>query len=117
MKPILAMIVLVFVVLACFQLFCQLVYDCRLGKTSIEFVLFRSLSVWQVPYSDIAEIRPIARLAVFALRYLPFGFISRPAGRLVLLRRKTGLLLKVVLITPDKPEEFVVTVRKNLTNP
>jgi hypothetical protein len=100
---------------SCFHFFGHLVYDYRLREHSIAFMLFRTLRLWQIPYSNIACIRRIAWREVFSLGGVPFAYLSRPTGQLVLIKRNSGFF-KNVLITPDAPEEFVETVLKNLSS-
>jgi hypothetical protein len=111
MEPLLALAVLVVIVVCWFQLFGELVYDYRLEQESVRFILFRFIPVWRIPYSEIADISPASRLSLLSRRYFPpFGFMNKPAGQLVVIKRNRGIL-RNVFITPRTPAEFVAAVR------
>jgi hypothetical protein len=111
----LAVLILIIIVLGGFQIFGNTVYGCQLNEQSIDFMLLRRFRVWRLRYEDIAEVRPIKFYEMFSLGDLPFGFIGKPFGKFVALRRKSGLL-KVIVVTPDLPETFVSTIQQRLTN-
>ena len=109
-QPILACIALTAIVVGTFQLFGQLVYDYRLDRESIRFILFKIIPVWRIPYSEVIEIRPVSWRSMFSLRHPLFGFVSKPLGPFIRIRRNRGIL-RNVLITPTRPLEFVAAVR------
>jgi hypothetical protein len=90
----------------------RLIYDYRLLDDGIGLVLFRSLNIWKIPYSEISDIRKVSwnkgtgrqDISWFALK---LG--NRLQGNFVLLRRKKGLL-KEIHLTPRDADQFVSTV-------
>jgi hypothetical protein len=111
LKPALAAMVLVVVVLGFFRLVGDHVYSCRAEATAVYFRLIGYVPLWKIAYPDIVDVRTITYREVFALRPPPFSFISRPGAQLVLIQRNRGLF-KNVLATPSDPTQFVATVRR-----
>jgi hypothetical protein len=105
-----AIVVLVVVVLGFFRIFGDYIYSCRAEEGGIHFRFFRYVSLWKIPYSEIADVRPIAIRSLLSLRTFPFSFISRPGAQLVLIERNRGLF-KNVLVTPTNPDRFIATIR------
>ena len=83
----------------------------------IGFVWFARFHVWSCPLADIIDIKTISFGQLFAIRPAALNMVNRPFGRrYVLVRRRLGRFANVIL-TPDRPEDFVRLVRKAMENP
>lgn len=111
-SPATEILILAVVVIGWFRLFGYLVYDALLIETSIKFVLFRHIPLWKIPYSEIAEIRPIGIWPLLTLKSIPLFFVSRPGAPLVLIKRNRGIF-KNIVITPIRPNDFVAAVQQH----
>jgi len=97
-------------ILSCliFQFLGRYLYDYRISKTCIKIVLLAKIPLFRIPFSNIIEIRKISFKEGLGNddSYSALKFGNRIWGEGVLIRRKKGLFKKV-LITPDKPDEFI----------
>ena len=87
------------------------IYGYRITETGVEVVLFGRTPIMRMPFEDIAEIRKLRILEW--LRVGTLGLRSKFLGPTVLIRRRRGLLLNV-LITTDGADEFVQDVLRRL---
>lgn len=89
----------------------------RITGDAVEFVWFTRFRVWVCPLADVADIQTISFRQLFAIRPAALNMVNRPFGRrYVLVRRRRGRFANVIL-TPDRPEDFVRLVRKAMENP
>lgn len=89
----------------------RLIYDYRLTGDSLEILLFRVFPVYRVPFKEIESVYMTSwNQAKLGFSTLRLG--NRFARRFVVIRRKSGSL-RVLVITPDRPEEFVNRVSQN----
>lgn len=108
--PGLAMIV-VLLVFVCNAL--TLVYDYKIVDRGIQFVLFRRISVGLIAFEDIVEVRT-ARPWQSILSAVNFTNRFRYALKPILIRKRTGVLSKEVLLTPRNPESFLAIVKSKV---
>jgi hypothetical protein len=93
------------------------IYGYRITASGVAIMLFGTIPVWRVPFRDIAEVRktswsqtwPFRSLAMFSA--LRLG--NRVWGPIILIRRKTRGL-RIILVTPDRPDEFINEARQHL---
>jgi hypothetical protein len=86
----------------------------RITDDAIEFVMFGNLRVWHSSFDDISDIRLVSFARSFVLPAL--HLMNRPFAQYVLVRRRRGLF-RWVLITPDRPQEIVRTIREKIGIP
>lgn len=110
LKPALALLLLAIGVLGFFRIFGDCVWSCRAETSSVHFRFLRFIPLWKIPYSEIADVRPVPLHSLFTLKPFRFYFISRPGAQLILIKRNRGFV-RNVLITPVTPDQFVTTVR------
>ena len=113
MIPILAMIALVVLVISFFQFLGEYVYDYRLSDTSVEFIIFRQIKVWNVPFEEITDIRPALRSDMLSIQKPAFMFVSHPLGKFVFIKRNKGIFRQII-VTPNNRNEFVDNVRAKI---
>ena len=108
---ILAGLVLVIVVLGASQIAGPRCGKYRITDDSIEFVMFGHLRVWRCSFENISDIRLVsfARLLVTPALHL----MNRPFAQYVLVRTRRGVFRSVV-ITPDRPQEFLRIVQEKI---
>src|SRR6188768_3299449 len=91
----------------------RFLYDYRIANGAIEVLLFRTLSVYRIPISNIEQIGIPNRRDLW-ISPLVRPFVLRLGNRFrrnpVLIQRRTGLIRNVV-ITPDEPDRFIDQVR------
>jgi hypothetical protein len=111
-------IIIAFVFLAIFsclifQAFARYFYNYKISKDSIRIVLLEKITLFRISFSNIIEIKKISfKEALSNDEYfwaLKFG--NRIWGEGVLIRRKKGFL-KMILITPDRADEFISKVER-----
>ena len=112
--PVLAMIALLVLVLGFFQMFGEYVYDYGLSDTAVEFLVFRKIKVWTVPFNEITAVEPASWQDFFSLKQIPFGFVSHPLGKYVFIKRNKGIL-KHIIVTPNNQSEFLDKVRSKIS--
>lgn len=95
-----------------FQVISRYIYNYKISKNSIKIVLFGKIPLFRIPFSNIMEIRKISFKEALSNDeyFLALRFGNRMWGECVLIRKKKGLF-KVILITPDKADEFISKVR------
>jgi hypothetical protein len=113
--PVFAMIALLVLVIGSFQMFGEYLYDYNLSDTAVEFLVFRKIKVWSVPFNEITAIEPASWKDFFSLKRMPFGFVSHPLGKFILIKRSKGIF-KHIIVTPNNQNEFVDNVRSKITN-
>jgi hypothetical protein len=94
-------------------------YDYEAANDAVRIRIFRRLTVWSVPYTDLVCARlvslddPSTRdgISFFALK---FG--NRLRATYVLLRRRKGFL-REIHITPADPERFLSNVLRRVGHP
>jgi hypothetical protein len=105
---------LVIIVLGASQILGPRCWKYRLTKDSLDFVMFGRVLVWRSSFKDITDIRPISFIRLFTVFAL--SLVNRPFfARCVLVRKRRGVF-RAVVITPDRPEEFVRIVREKIGN-
>jgi hypothetical protein len=109
--PFLASLTLAAVMVIFLHFFPRYLNQYRLSDTEIEFIVFGKV-LWKVPYNEVLSIEPIS--IGKALLTPSLHFASRPFSQHVLLRRKKGIF-RSVLMTPEKPDEFLSMVRQKTT--
>ena len=84
----------------------------RLTEDSIE-VFYWGLRVWRCRFADVVEVR----LVSFSYLLLPAALrlMNRPFGPYVLVRKKSGIVRRVV-ITPDDAQGFIAFVRSRMAS-
>ena len=108
---ILAGLALVIVVLGASQIAGPRCGKYRITDDSIEFVMFGHLRVWRSGFEDISDVRVVSLAKLFVTPGL--YLMNRPFGRYVLVRRRRGVFRSVV-ITPDRPQEFLRIVQEKI---
>jgi hypothetical protein len=82
--------------------FLALVYDIRVVDGRIEFVFFRLLKVYQVPFTNIDYVKQVNG-GYFLMAY---NFKNRLFHPTFLIQKKRGVFTKRILVTPDDAAEF-----------
>lgn len=117
--PIMVCSVFAVLVLGGFQLLGQYVIDCRVADQSVQLVLFHFFKIQEVPFDRILEVRLFSRKEIWSsLKQIQFSpsitFVGRPFGQLVLIRLKENGLIKNIVISPHRPNEFIAAVQQRL---
>ena len=79
------------------------IYDTRVARDGIEFVLFTFLNIYLLPFANIEHVEEVkgSYLLLFA-----YNFKNRLFHRTFLIKKKRGFFTKRVLVTPHDPDEF-----------
>ena len=93
------------------------VLNYKVRETGVDVLVLGVIPVKRIPFKNVAEIREVSwretcRLNEDSLFTLRIG--NRLFGRGVLIRQKRWILRKIILMTPDKPDEFVREVLARL---
>jgi hypothetical protein len=97
---------------ALFHLFGRRVYGYRLGSASIEILLFNTIPVWRIPYSEVAGVEELSLKQTLkpSLRVLRLG---NRVGRVVSVQRRSGVV-REILLTPNNPSVFAGELRERV---
>src|SRR5262249_31684629 len=83
----------------------------RITDSAIEFVWF-GVRAWRCSFEDIRDIEILSFIQMLVLPSL--HLMNRPFARHYLLVRRRRGLFRWVLITPDKPNEFLKALRDRI---
>lgn len=89
----------------------RLLYSYRLTPDSLEILLFRALPVYRLPFKEI-ESAYTASWSEAKLGFSALRLGNRFARRYVVIKKKGGLL-RVLVITPVKADEFAKQISAN----
>ena len=81
-----------------------LLYDAKAEEYGIDFVLFRLLKIYTLPYSEIESVREVGFGQM--LTAIAVNFSNRSLTNGFLIRTKSGWFTRQILITPAHPTEF-----------
>ena len=79
-------------------------YDAKAEEYGIDFVLFRLLKIYTLPYSGIESVRDVGFGQM--LMAIAVNFSNRSLTNGFLIRTKSGWFTRQILITPAHPTEF-----------
>lgn len=92
--------------------------DYRVGPTGIELLAFRTLPVATIPFASIASVSCLGDAEKLTLREkvasLRLGNRPWKIRDAVAIRKRNGFI-RLVVITPSDPDEFVREVKSRLT--
>ena len=97
-----------------FQYSARHVYNYEINESDIKIVLFGTLPIVRLPFSDIIEVREISFKEALTNNFFALRFGNRVWGSIVLIRKSTGLF-KSIIITPDNYETFMNDVNQHIT--
>lgn len=83
------------------------IYDTRVARNGIEFVLFACLKVYLLPFANIEHVEEV-KGGYFLL--FVYNFKNRLFRRTFLIKKKKGFFTKQVLVTPGNPDEFAASL-------
>jgi len=83
-------------------------YDTRLQKSGIQFVVLRLLPLHLLQFSNIKLVRELHGMKVGPFN--AFNFKNRLFSRAFLIETKTGWFTRRILVTPRDADKFVSTL-------
>jgi hypothetical protein len=99
------------------MLFCNytlpILYGYRVSDSGIWVVVLHLLPVYRISFHNIKEIRRSAPGELGPTKVFLLRLGNRIWGEPVLIRKRG--LFRSVVITPDKPDEFIATVQSHLS--
>jgi hypothetical protein len=91
--------------------FLSWLYDIRLNKQGIRFVLFGFWTIYLLQPSNIKTITEIGSTSIGALN--AYNFKNRFFARCFMIETKTGWFTRKILITPNNSNEFIAWLNLN----
>jgi hypothetical protein len=90
----------------------KLIYDYQITSTGIQLLLFRSIPVFQINFSNIETAYTSTWLKVYAGR-LDICFLPNRifVSKVLLIERRKGIIRRI-LITPEEPDQFLRQIQE-----
>jgi hypothetical protein len=110
--PFAALVLVVALTAACFQVLGRLAYGYKLRANRIDFVLFGVIRFYSIPLSAISHARILTWDEAWSPDFTTLRFGNRLFGTFLELRKKSGVFRRI-LITPDDPEAFLRDLERN----
>lgn len=112
-KITIAFVLFVISVTVAFQVLGRYIFNYRITKDSLQFVVFRKVPYMYIKLANIAEIREVTFKEATFEKSLVWRCGNRLWGRIILIRRKKGII-KTILVTPDIADEFISKIRERI---